>query len=141
MLFAAALVPERIAHEDDVRLHEWGYGITNIVARPTAAINELRPAEYRAGAALLLRKVEEYRPRVLALVGVTVWRALLDATDVPDARRRAITLGFQPENVNGARVCVLPNPSGRNANFSYEEMVAAFQMLQDGIAPARLRQR
>jgi G:T/U-mismatch repair DNA glycosylase len=30
----------------------------------------------------------------------------------------------------GARVFVLPNPSGRNANFSYAEMSAAFRALQ-----------
>jgi len=33
LLFESRLVPERVTYEDDDRLHEWGYGITNIVAR------------------------------------------------------------------------------------------------------------
>ncbi len=135
LLFDSALVPQPLAHEEDGRLPEWGYGITNIVPRPTAGINELRPHEYRAGAAVLLRKVEKYRPRVLALVGVTVWRALLEAMEISDARRRPIFLGFQPEEIHGAQVCVLPNPSGRNANFSYQEMVAAFRLLRAALGP------
>jgi len=41
-----------------------------------------------------------------------------------------VTLGVQPEWLEGARVFVLPNPSGRNANFSYREMLAAFKALR-----------
>jgi len=66
----------------------------------------------------------------VALVGVTVWRALLGALGAPDARARAVTLGFQPTLIEGARVCVLPNPSGRNANYSYAEMLDAFRVLK-----------
>jgi G:T/U-mismatch repair DNA glycosylase len=36
----------------------------------------------------------------------------------------------QAESLAGARVFVLPNPSGRNANYSYEEMLAAFTALK-----------
>ena len=41
-----------------------------------------------------------------------------------------LALGLQPETLEGARVFVLPNPSGRNANFSYLEMLAAFSSLK-----------
>ena len=37
---------------------------------------------------------------------------------------------LQPQAIQGARVFVLPNPSGRNANFSYAEMLAAFGRLK-----------
>ena len=36
LLFESRLVPERITYEDDDRLLEWGYGVTNIVARRSA---------------------------------------------------------------------------------------------------------
>jgi TDG/mug DNA glycosylase family protein len=42
-----------------------------------------------------------------------------------------LALGLQPELFEGARVFVLPNPSGRNANFSYREMLDAFRSLAD----------
>ena len=49
VLYRSGLVPEPLTYLDDDRLPEWGFGITNIVARPTRGIDELRPEEYSAG--------------------------------------------------------------------------------------------
>jgi double-stranded uracil-DNA glycosylase len=130
LLYESGLVPEPITFEDDGRLPEWGYGITNIVPRASPGINDLSPEEFRAGARALIHKITRCRPEVVALVGVTVWRALLEALGAPDARTRRARLGFQRARMAGARVCVLPNPSGRNANYSYAEMLAAFRLLR-----------
>jgi TDG/mug DNA glycosylase family protein len=104
-----------------------------------------------AGWRVLEAKIDKYRPAFLALVGVTVFRAVLplivDAGATPAARPasspkvrgagtprtrsgREAAIGLQPYAVHGARVFVLPNPSGRNANFSYPEMLAAFRALR-----------
>src|SRR5919108_2460030 len=56
LLYDAGLVTEVIDCTDDDRLPEWGFGITNIVARPTPGIDSLTPDEYVAGRARLLRK-------------------------------------------------------------------------------------
>lgn len=124
LLSESRLVPEPIDYRADDRLPEWGYGITNIIARPTPGIDTLRPEEYVAGRLRLRRKVRRYRPEVVALVGVTVYRAMF-----PE-RRGAVVLGLQPQRIGAAAVFVLPNPSGRNANFSYSEMLAAFRALR-----------
>jgi TDG/mug DNA glycosylase family protein len=123
LLYESRLVPEAISYEDDDRLPEWGYGITNIVPRPTPGIDTLHPEEYVAGRVRLRRKILRYRPRVVALVGVTVFRALF-----PE-RRGPVTLGLQKERIGESAVFVLPNPSGRNANYSYQEMRRAFRAL------------
>ena len=123
LLHESGLVPERIGYQDDVRLPSWGYGITNIVARPTPGIDTLTPDEYVRGRLRLRRKVLRYRPKVAALVGITVFRAMF-----PE-RRGSITLGLQPERIGNCAVFVLPNPSGRNANYSYAEMLEAFSAL------------
>jgi TDG/mug DNA glycosylase family protein len=39
LLHESGLVPEPISYEDDDRLPEWGYGMTNIVPRPTPGID------------------------------------------------------------------------------------------------------
>ena len=124
LLFDSKLVPEPITFEDDDRLPEFGYGITNIVPRPTPGIDTLEPSEYVAGRARLRAKVERYKPAVVALVGVTVYRAMF-----PE-RRGAVALGRQAETLADATVFVLPNPSGRNANFTYAEMRDAFTALR-----------
>jgi TDG/mug DNA glycosylase family protein len=104
-------------------LPEWGFGITNIVARPTPGIDALEPREYIEGRVRLRRKVLRYRPAVVALVGVTVFRAMF-----PE-HRGPVSLGLQAATIGPSAVFVLPNPSGRNANFSYQEMVTAFRAL------------
>jgi TDG/mug DNA glycosylase family protein len=123
LLYDSRLVPEPITYEDDDRLPEWGYGITNIVPRPTPGIDTLERHEFVAGRRTLRRKILRYRPTVVALVGVTVFRAVF-----PE-RKDGVALGLQRERVGDSEVFVLPNPSGRNANYSYVEMVSAYRGL------------
>jgi len=123
LLHESGLVSERIGPNDDARLPEWGLGVTNLIARMTPGIDTLRPDEYVAGLRTLRRKVRRWKPAIVAFVGVSLYRAIV-ATKAP------VRLGPQPDTFEGARVFVLPNPSGRNANFSYAEMLAAFRMLE-----------
>jgi TDG/mug DNA glycosylase family protein len=125
LLFESGLVPERVTSQDDDRLPEWGYGVTNLIPRPSPGIDTLRLDEYIAGARVLRRKVRRWQPPVVALVGVTLYRSLF-----PKAPRTPPATGLRAEPFEGARVFVLPNPSGRNANYSYAEMLAAFADLR-----------
>jgi TDG/mug DNA glycosylase family protein len=125
LLYDSGLVPEPIGTEDDHRLPEWGLGITNLIARATPGIDTLRPEEYEAGERILRRKVRRWKPRVVSFVGVTLYRAIFNR---PGAV--AVALGPQAETFEGADVFVLPNPSGRNANFSYARMLDAFRSLR-----------
>ena len=125
LLYESQLVPEPIGTEDDARLVEWGFGITNLIARATPGIDTLRPDEYVAGTRILRRKVRKWKPEVVAFVGVTVARVVFACKP-----SQPIALGLHAERFEGARVFILPNPSGRNANFSYDEMLAAFRALR-----------
>ena len=70
----AGLTPRLFTPDEDHELPRYGLGITNVVARPTRAAAELTPEELREGAAALAELVAEYRPAVLAVLGVTAWR-------------------------------------------------------------------
>lgn len=131
LLFESGLVAERITFDEDDRLPEFGYGITNIVPRPTPGIDTILPPEYAAGRLELRRKVLRFKPAIIAMVGVTVYRAMF-----PE-RKGPVTLGLQAERVGDTAVFVLPNPSGRNANFTYGEMLAAFRLLKRRVSKAR----
>lgn len=124
LLHESRLVPEPVTYEDDDRLPKFGYGITNIVARATPGIDTLLPHEFVAGRVKLRRKIQRYRPPIVAMVGVTVFRAMF-----PE-RKGTVKLGLQPERIGESAVFVLPNPSGRNANFTYAEMLSAFRKLK-----------
>ncbi len=126
LLHDARIVPEPIGTEDDDRLPEWGLGITNLVPRATPGIDTLKPREYVAGLRLLRRKVRRWQPAIVAFVGVSLYRFVI-------AAKGPIAPGPQPGTFEGASLFVLPNPSGRNANFSYAEMLAAFRALGDAL--------
>jgi TDG/mug DNA glycosylase family protein len=132
LLFEAGLTPVPLRAEDDVRLPEWGYGVTNLVPRPTPGIDTLRPDEFARGLRTLRRKLRLWKPPLVALVGVTLYRSIFSVRPGTPVR-----LGLQSETLEGARVYVLPNPSGRNANYSYAEMLRAFAGLR--AAASRLR--
>ena len=136
LLFDSGLVPERITYSDDDRFPEFGFGVTNLVARPSPGIDDLKPEEYLAGWRALERKIRRYRPRIVAFVGVTLYRALLPVLIAdPEVRKgaRICVPGGQPITIHGAHLFVLPNPSGRNANYSYDEMLAAFRRLRKAV--------
>jgi TDG/mug DNA glycosylase family protein len=123
LLFEAGLAPEPIGSEDDIRLPEWGIGVTNLVPRATPGIDSLTPQEYADGARALRRKVRRWKPEIVAFVGVTLYRVVLGV------KAGKVECGEQAERFEGARVFVLPNPSGRNAHFSYAQMLDAFRLL------------
>src|SRR3954467_141093 len=127
LLYESGIVPQPVSHVDDVRLPAWGIGMTNLIARPSPGIDVLKPDEYLQGWQILEKKIDRFRPAIVAFVGVTMYRALwrvLGHTQAP-----VIKPGFQHATVHGARLFVLPNPSGRNAHFSYDDMLAAFRDL------------
>lgn len=123
LLSDSRLVPEPVTWRDDRRLPEWGFGITNLVARSTPGIDTLTRAECTAGIEVLRAKVRRFKPEIVAFVGVSLYRWVFGVTG-------PVTLGRHSEPFEGAEVFVLPNPSGRNANFSYPEMLAAFRALR-----------
>ena len=125
LLFESNLVPEPLTHQDDWRLPDWGLGLTNIIQRPSAGIDVLKPREYIAGRKRLIATVKRYRPHSIALLGVTIYRTVF-----PENRTGRVTLGLQDQTLADRPVFVLPNPSGRNAHYSYRTMLMAFRALR-----------
>jgi len=122
-LHAAGFTP-RLLHPSEQRLLlQSGYGITNLVNRATATADEVAPQEFVAGRRRLAAKVRRLRPKAVAFLGVG---AFCHAFGL----RRA-ALGEQPERFEGARVWVLPNPSGLNANYQLGALVELFRSLKN----------
>src|SRR4051794_14225409 len=121
-LHLAGLTPRRFTPDEDRQLLELGIGITNVVDRPTRAAAELSVEELREGALALADLVAEYRPRVLAVLGITAWRTAFD-------RPRAV-LGRQPERIGGVETWVAPNPSGLNAHAQLPDLARAYRQLR-----------
>ena len=82
-----------------MRLPEWGLGVTNLIARPSPGIDDLKPAEYLEGWRILERKIDRFRPDIVAFVGVTMYRALWKV--IGHAEPPVIKPGFQKATVHG----------------------------------------
>ena len=110
LLYAAGLTPVLLRPQDDVRLVEFGLGITNLCARATRSAAELSRDEQERGAGELRTKIAALAPRWVALVGLSLYPVVFPggAERGPGAKRVRIA---------GARVYVLPNPSGLNASY------------------------
>jgi len=121
-LHRSGFTARQLAPREQDQLLAVGLGITNLVDRATARADELSTAELRAGARHLAAKVDELRPRWLAVVGVTAFR-------VAFARPRA-AVGAQAERIGATRVWVLPNPSGLNASWTMPRLADAFRELR-----------
>lgn len=125
LLYEAALVPEPLTYRDDERLLEWGLGLTNLVARPTAGMESLTAEDYATGRSALMDTVRRFRPRVVALLGITLFPILFPL----ESRQRGRKPGLQPVSLYDSRIVLLPNPSGRNAAYSYPCLLHAFRAL------------
>jgi len=125
VLHAAGFTDRVLAPWEERELLEWGYGITNLVARATAAAAELTREEFVAGARRLERKVKRYRPRWVAVVGIGAYRMSF-------GRPKAV-VGPQPERLGPARLWLLPQPSGLNANHQMPELATAFRALHGAV--------
>jgi mismatch-specific thymine-DNA glycosylase len=106
MMFESGVIPEPIGYEDDRRVVEFGIGMTDLVKRPTRAIEEIERQEFAEGRVLLAQKLEQMRPRVIAFNGKTVYEKFAG---------RPCKLGLQKDKLYGAHVFVLPSTSGQNA--------------------------
>ena len=104
--------------QDRAYLIERGIGITNLVNRATARADELSPTELVAGRTRLEAFVASQQPVVVAIAGLTAYR-----TAFANPKARA---GEQPELLSGARVWVVPNPSGLNAHETITSLAQAY---------------
>ena len=117
-LHGAGFTPRLLRPDEDGELPRHGVGVTNLAARPTRAAAELSADELREGAAELDALVARWRPRLVAVAGLTAWRTAFGHRDA--------SWGLQQLEVGGRPVWVLPNPSGLNAHFQVPDLVRVY---------------
>ncbi|CAL9369897.1 MULTISPECIES: G/U mismatch-specific DNA glycosylase [Streptomyces] len=122
-LHRSGFTPRLLPPSEQRELLSYGLGITNVVARATARADELTAEEYREGGRELAVKVARLRPRWLAVLGVTAYRAAFDD--------RNAKVGPQVRTIGESRVWVLPNPSGLNAHWTPATLAEEFARLRE----------
>ena len=122
-LHASGWTPRRLAPWETAQVLAAGLGITNLVPRATARADELADDELREGLPRLAALAERVQPRWVAFLGLSSYR-------VATGERRA-AVGPQDRQVGGARVWLLPNPSGLNASWQLPRLAEAYGSLRE----------
>ncbi|WP_416972968.1 G/U mismatch-specific DNA glycosylase [Streptomyces sp. 4F14] len=123
VLHLSGFTPRQLKPAEQSQLLSYGLGITNVVARASARADELSAEEYREGGRILSAKVTRLKPRWLAVVGITAYRAAFDD--------RHARVGPQERVIGDTRVWVLPNPSGLNAHWTASTMAEEYARLRE----------
>lgn len=124
-LHAAGFTPRLFDPSEEQALLPLGFGITSVVARATAAADELSDREMIAGGRILEAKVRAFAPQYLAVLGIGAYRTAF-------AKPKAV-IGLQPDAIGETRVWVLPNPSGLNAHYQGSDLVKVFRALRGAV--------
>jgi len=120
-LSASGFTPRVLDPSEQDELLAFRLGITNLVGRGTARADELSATELVAGAQVLTEKAKRWRPRWIAVLGVTAYRSAFG--------RRDAVVGRQPDRLVGSGLWILPNPSGLNAHWTTPRLTEAFREL------------
>jgi TDG/mug DNA glycosylase family protein len=128
-LLLGGFTPRQLRPDEQDLLIGYGLGITNLAARATARADELTREELIAGGVILQEKVERFAPTWLAVLGVTAFRTAFGA--------QRVVVGPQEREFGGARLWILPNPSGLNAHFTLDKLAAEFAALRGTVDQLR----
>jgi TDG/mug DNA glycosylase family protein len=113
LLHESGLTPVLLTPEEDARMLDFGYGLTDIVKRPSRGVGDLKPADFVAGRQRLVRLVRRFRPRAACFNGKTAFEG---------AFGKRVFRGFGPQVIRLAdtSVFVLPSTSPANAAVPLE---------------------
>lgn len=123
ILFEAGLTPRKLDATEDHKLLELGMGLTNIVARPTKAADEITKEEYIEGKEVLRKKIEELRPAIVCFVGKGVYQQYSGVKNVPWGKQEKMV-------VPGTIDFVAPSSSGL-VRMKLEEIVEIYKELNN----------
>lgn len=115
LLYESKLTDQLLKTEQDNNMLDYGYGLTDIVKRPTKSVTDIKKQYTIQSRRRLNRTLNMISPKILAFVGKMGYRIYSHEYDSP------LEYGFQ-YNYNDVRIYLLPSTSGQSyADTSYKE--------------------
>lgn len=122
LLYYSGLTPRQYRPEEDEKLLEFGYGFTNIVARPTRGAADISKEEYSEGRLILIEKINNCNPLVVCFVGKGVYQQY--------SKRKQVEWGLQKSPyLDEINEFVAPSSSGL-VRMELEKMVEIYKQLR-----------
>lgn len=115
---------------DELQLLSRGIGLTNLVGRATVRADELSRQELREGAAHLIERLADIRPRAVAIAGITAFRTGFQVPKAQLGRQNTTLIDGWPADV---ALHVVPQPSGLNAHYQIPDLARIWREVWDSI--------
>ncbi|HEX8023276.1 G/U mismatch-specific DNA glycosylase [Mucilaginibacter sp.] len=121
VLHQAGFTPHEIEAVNDATILDFGHGLTTAVERATVRADELSKDEFSNSIETFKAKMIHFQPKYIAFLGKPAYVAF--------SGKKQVLWGSQPEDFCGAKVWVLPNPSGLNRGFMLNDLIAHYKEL------------
>ncbi|MCT2535734.1 G/U mismatch-specific DNA glycosylase [Aquibacillus koreensis] len=124
ILYESGLTSTKLNPQEDRSLLNIGYGLSNIVARPTKEAAEITKEEYQQGRLELLEKINKYSPKVVCFVGKGVYQQF--------SKEKKVPWGKQTDSISNSIEFVAPSSSGL-VRMKLDEIVSIYKQLHNYI--------
>lgn len=125
LLYESGLTPERLYTETDHKIREYGYGLTDVIKRPTRSTSDLGMGDSAGSDSRLDAIISEYRPGMVAFVGKTGFRHYTGEHQKPLEYGRQMMIG-------GSEAFLMPSTSGQSyADTKYDEKLYWYRHLRE----------
>ncbi len=116
LLHDSRLIDKKLTTQLDRKLIQYGYGLTDVVKRPTRSTSELKKSDGNGARLRLDSLIEKNQPKIVAFVGKAGFRYYLDENGKP------VNYGIQKIRISKSYVYLLPSTSGQSyADTKYPE--------------------
>ncbi|MRX68786.1 G/U mismatch-specific uracil-DNA glycosylase [Flavobacterium resistens] len=123
VLHQAGFTPYQIEAINDIDILNFEFGLTTAVARATSRADQLSKEEFDDAIEIFRDKIKQFKPKYIAFLGKAAYKAF--------SGKKQITWGLQSEDFCGAKVWILPNPSGLNRGFTLSDLVTSYSELRE----------
>jgi len=125
LLFESELTEERLITENDIKILKYGFGLTDVVKRPTRSTTELRRLDAVGARKRLEKLIVKHTPRIVSFIGKTGFRYYTgDAYSV-------LKYGKQNFHIGKSDVFLMPSTSGASfADTKYHEKLIWYKKLK-----------
>ena len=125
LLFESKLTDKRLTTELDFKVLEYGYGLTDVVKRPTRSTTELKRMDANGARKRLEKIILRNKPKKVVFIGKTGFRYFLG-----DAYRD-LEYGKQKIVIGVTEVYLMPSTSGASfADTKYNEKLFWYKKLK-----------
>lgn len=105
ILDQSGLLPRQLLPDEDGDLLKYGYGLTNIVDKPTRTASDITKNDYKQGRLVLVDKLKKYKPKIACYVGKGVYEHMTKTRPIPWGEQKVSLL---PPTID----YVVPSSSG-----------------------------